>query len=718
MRKLCSILALLIVTATLAACGGSDNAFQTPGGNGSGPAAASVAKLVVASSAATLPPDGTTATITVTATDSNNVAVAGAPVTFATSAGTLSVTTPTTGATGQATATLSALGLAASTAITVTATSGSVSGKTTITVATTSQTLTLSTSVPQITSATGSPPATIKALVVDANNNVVPGITVNFQATSGALTVTQAVTDTTGTAIATLGAGTNQQNRSITVTATAGSSNATIQVTVVGTTLTVSGPTSLVQGATGTYAVSLTDSGGNGIAGQTLAMTSASGNTLTPASVVTGANGTASTVLTASNAGTDTVTATWQSMIGSQKVVVSGQNFAITAPAANALVPVNTSVPTPPPQPLTFTWTLAGSGGQTGTVYVTTSRGSVSPTFVTVTAGVASSPITVTSTTAGPATISATAVQSGVTVATAQTAITFVATTPNTVSLQASPSAVPIQGQSTLIATVVDPAGNPVLGTTVDFSIQTDSTGGSLSAPSAVTNAEGQASVSYNASDKSSAINGVVVSATVQGTAITNTTTLTVGGQTIFLSFGTGNTISAYSQNPQTQYELPYSVTAVDSAGHGLSGVTITYSVQSVAYAMGYYTYVSPAWAQTFTANNCTPTQVEEYNGVINPQPPPTGVTPVLTSIPGSVAATDVSSAVTSSSGTASVNLIYPKDHAFWVQVALTATATVQGTQNSATATFWLPGLASDYATQTVMPPGEISPYGENHSCY
>jgi Bacterial Ig-like domain (group 1) len=711
MRKFWSTLALLTLTASLVACGGSDNAFQTPGGSGP-TGAAGVAKLTVASSAATLPPDGTTATITVTATDSDNVAVPGATVTFATSAGSLAVTSASTSATGQATATLSAQGLAANTVITITATSGSASGKTTVTVTATTQTLTLSTSVPQITSATGSPPATVKALVVDANNNVVPGVTVDFQATSGALTVTQAVTDATGTAIATLGAGTNQQNRSITVTATAGASNATIQVTVVGTTLTVSGPTSLVQGATGTYAVSLTDSGGNGIAGQTVAMTSASGNTLTPASVVTGANGTASTVLTATNAGTDTITATWQTMVGSQTVAVSGQNFAITAPAANALVQVAAAAP------VTLTWTLAGSGGQSGTVYVTTSRGTVSPTFVTFTAGVASSPITVTSATAGPATISATAVQNQATVATAQASIDFVATTPHTVSVQASPSAVPIQGQSTLIATVIDPAGNPVLGTTVDFSIQADTTGGSLSAPSAVTNAEGQASVSYNASDKSSAINGVVILATVQGTAITNTTTLTVGGQTIFLSFGTGNTISAYSLNPQTQYELPYSVTAVDSAGHGLSGVTITYSVQSVAYAMGFYTYVSPAWAQTFTANNCTPTQVEEYNGVINPQPPPTGVTPVLTSIPGSVAATDVSSAVTSSSGTASVNLIYPKDHAFWVQVALTATATVQGTQNSATATFWLPGLAADYASQTVMPPGQISPYGENHSCY
>jgi hypothetical protein len=710
MRKLWSTLTLLMITATLAACGG--NSFVTPGANGSGPATATVAKLSVVSSAATLPPDGTTATITVTATDANNVAVAGAAVTFATSAGTLAVTVSTTSATGQASATLSAKGLTAGTAITVTATSGSTTGKTTVTVATSQQTLTLSTSVPQITSASGSPPALIKALVVDANNNVVTGTTVNFQASSGALTVTQGVTDATGTATATLGAGTNQQNRAITVTATAGTSTATIQVDVVGTTLTVSGPTSLVQGAMGTYTISLTDSGSNGISGQPVTLTSAKGNALAPTSVTTGANGSVSTVLTATSSGTDTVTATWLGMTGSQQVVVSGQNFALSAPAAGALLQVGVAAP------VTFGWTVSGAG-QTGTVYVTTSRGTVTPAFVTVTNGTPSSAISVSSTTAGPATISATAVQSGVTVATAQVAVNFVATTPNTVSIQASPSAVAISGQSTLIATVVDAAGNPVLGATVNFTIQQDTTGGSLSAPSAVTNAQGQATVTYDASNKSSAVNGVIIGASVQGTAIASTTTLTVGGQTIFLSLGTGNTISAYAAgDPATQYELPYSVQAVDSAGHGLSGVTITFSVQSVAYAMGTYTFVSPVWTQQFSANNCKPTAVEEFNGVINPTPPPAGVTPVLTNIPGSAAATDVSSAATSTGGTAQVNLIYPKDHAFWVQVALTATATVQGTQNSTTATFWLPGLAADYTNQAIEPPGFISPYGQNPTCY
>ena len=72
-----------------------------------------------------------------------------------------------------------------------------------------------------------------------------------------------------------------------------------------------------------------------------------------------------------------------------------------------------------------------------------------------------------------------------------------------------------------------------------------------------MTNAQGQATVIYTASTSSSAPNGVRIQAQVLGTAITSSTTLTVGGQTVFLSLGTGNIVIEYSS---TQYELPYSV--------------------------------------------------------------------------------------------------------------------------------------------------------------
>jgi adhesin/invasin len=319
-------------------------------------------------------------------------------------------------------------------------------------------------------------------------------------------------------------------------------------------------------------------------------------------------------------------------------------------------------------------------------------------------------------------------------VATTQMTVQFVATTPATVSVQGTPSTVAVQGQSTITATVTDASGNPVYGAKVDFTL-TDTTGGSLSSPSAQTTAQGQATVTYTASTTSSTPNGVSIAVKVEGTNVSSATTLTVGGQTVFLSLGTGNTITPITPLVPTQYELPYTVQAVDAAGNGVSNVAVTFSIQSVSYETGIWDCplgTCTTWQQVIAApagiadpklvpgiGGCKPTQVYELNGQIQtsvPNPVPSNY--VLTSIPGNVAATDVGSAVTGTGGTAAVNIIYPRDHAMWVAVALTATATVEGTQNSTTATFFLPILAVDIGNPKVDPPGIISPYGESLTCY
>jgi len=60
------------------------------------------------------------------------------------------------------------------------------------------------------------------------------------------------------------------------------------------------------------------------------------------------------------------------------------------------------------------------------------------------------------------------------------------------------------------------------------------------------------------------------------------------------------------------------------------------------------------------------------------------------------------------------LTVTYPEDHALWVQVLLTATATVSGTETSTTSTFWLPILSTYLTTTTSTPPGVISPYGDD----
>ncbi len=74
------------------------------------------------------------------------------------------------------------------------------------------------------------------------------------------------------------------------------------------------------------------------------------------------------------------------------------------------------------------------------------------------------------------------------------------------------------------------------------------------------------------------------------------------------------------------------------------------------------------------------------------------------------VAPTTAGSFVTDDSGFAFATVSYPAEYAYYLQVTLQAQASVQGTAYSASTTFLLPGLAADFASATVAPPGTDQP--------
>jgi hypothetical protein len=747
MREFGWVLAVLAAMA-LTACGGDGtSAFAgvSSSGSSSGGAAAHVAAVQVSATGMTVPADGSAGpTINALVLDANNNALANVPVTFAaTAGGVLQNETTVTTANGTATATLSAgTGATVGSQITVTAAVGSVSGKVVVTVAQTQETITLLTSSPQLPS-DGSKPVTISAVVRNASNQLMSGVAVNFTATSGGISAVQTAagaaatpqvaagtTDANGTAAATL-TPLNPTNRIITVTATAGTATSTVTVAVVGTTLTVTGPSSLIMGASGTYTVALSDSGSNPIASTTVTLASATGNTLSAPSVTTDPTGHATFQLTATKAGNDTVSATALGLTATQATTVSSQSFNFTVPAASASVDLNTA------QPVTLVWTNAGVPQANQTVDFSTTRGLFAGGSVTttgVTNGNGSVTVSISSSTAGPAVITASA--SGVT---AQLPLTFIATNPSSIDLQASPATVPTQGQSTITAIVRDAADNLVSGQTVAFQL-TDVTGGTLSVGSAVTDVQGQAETVYTAGTTASASNGVQITASVTGVANPATVNLTVGGQTLFISLGTGNTISENAS--KTQFIMPFSVQALDSAGNAVPGVPITFNILSLppqgapalqapdfsttssyaAYAKGYYIQGTSAWVQVglggTDANPISPTYClnEDVNG--------TGIFEASEDLngngkldPGDVASVSPGSITTDATGSGNINVTYPEDHANWVQVKLTATATVAGTQASTTSVFWLPILASYLSDLSASPPGQFSPYGSQLSC-
>jgi hypothetical protein len=662
----------------------------------------------VTASGASIPADGSASvTITALVRDAANVAVSNQAVTFSSSAGSLVVVQSTTDGTGVATATLAAGGAAAGTAITVTASTGGVSNTTTVNVVNTQQTITLSTDLPQIPS-DSSKPAVITALMRDANNQVISGVPVTFSSTSGGITVTNGTTDANGHATASLNAASDPTNRTITVTAVAGAANATINVDVIGTKLTVTGPANLVQNTQGTYTVSLTDSGGKGISGRTVTLTSSAGNTLSAASVVTDVTGQKTFQLTGVNGGNDTLTAGALGLQATQAVAVSTQNFTITAPTANTKVNLGVA------QTITVNWTSNGVPQSGETVTFTSTRGTLSSSTAT-TDGTGAASVTISSTQSGPAVITASG--SGVT---AQVTIDFVATVPASVVLQASPSTVSIQGQSTLTAIVRDASNNLVEGAVVDF-ILADITGGALSVASATTDSQGRATTVYTASSTTSSKDGVVVTAST-GAATPGTAKITVAGQTLFLSLGTGNSINIENA---AQYSIDYAVQAIDTAGNAVANANITMTVVSMNYIKGYRDWNGTVWAVVFNAT--CPSEDTNVNGILDPGEDGEPTTPPVTSNPsgnqngkldpGLVASVSPGSVSTDAAGNALVKVLYPKDHAGYVQVKLTASTTVQGTEASTSATFVLPAAAADVNKQNIGPPGPFSPYGTAASC-
>ena len=710
-----------VAFVALGSCGGSGScgnfATCSSGGGGGGTQNTGVALISVTTSVPTISTDGTAvATITATAVNSQNDAVADVPLTVTASAGAITGTPVTTDASGVATVPLSAQGVAAGTAITVTVASGAARGTVVVNVIAAQETVTVTTSSPQMPSA-GTSPVTITALVRGASNQLLSGVPVSFGATSGGLQTSSGTssvnTGANGAATATLTTAGDPSNRSITVTATVGNgTSGTVTVNVVGTTLSVAGPASVIQGTVNTYTVALADSSGNGIPATVVALTSAVGNPLSSPPVTTDSTGHASFTLTATSAMNDTLTAKALGLSTPQAVTVSSQAFAFTAPLANADIDLGAA------QTVSVTWTNGGAPQAGQTINFSTTRGefngtaAVTASAVTNAQGVAT--VTIASTTAGPAQITATA--TGVS---SQVGVEFVATQPTLLNLQASPDTVPTLGQSTITAVLRDAQGNLVANQTVDFQLQ-DTTGGSLSVGSAIMDLQGIAQSTYTAGSIVSATNGVTITGTVPGTSVPAVTaTLTVGGRTVFLVFGTGVTIGENST--ATQFILPYVVQATDSDGNPQQGVNITLAVVSNPTASGGPAYFKGFWSQTNTSapwvqtiNASCANEDVNGNGVLDPGED-TNHNGRLD--PGNVANVVPSTVTTDSTGSATFNIYYPEDHAAWVVVQLTATTLVQGTQNSTTATFTLPMKASYIAPSSTDVPGAISPYGTANSC-
>ena len=549
--------------------------------------------------------------------------------------------------------------------------------------------------------------------VKDSANTALPGQTVTFTPSSGTLTGANPppVTNAAGTvSTVSLSPGSDASIRNITVTAKTGTVSKSITIPVVGTTLSVSGPGSVLLGsAPQNFTLKAVDSAGKPVVGASLTIASALLNGISPTTTTTGSAGTGTVAFTAAIVGTDTLTVTGLGTSSTAKVIVSNVDFTFVAPAAGASLNVGVATP------VTVLYRVSGVGVAGQTVNFATTRGTLSATSAVTGSGLllGQATVTVSSTTAGPVTLSAQ-------LSTASTSVNaaFIATVPATVVLQANPAALPpnaggsTTNQSALTAVVRDAVGNPVQGAVVNFAAITDGSSGSIAPGSVTTDAYGQATAQFIAGPLSTATNGVWIKATMQSNpAINSDAYLTVNGSALFISIARSGTLTAFDS---TTYQKDFSVYVTDATGAPAGGRLVTLSVWPTTYGKGKLVYTSPLGPWTYAANVIAPTSSlaclnedanrngildagEDFNlnGKLDPGSPAV-ITPSVT---------------TDALGFGSFTLRYGKNYAWWVSTQITAKSLVSGTESMQLQNYALEMLADD-ATSASTPANSVSPFG------
>ncbi|HZF20368.1 MAG TPA: Ig-like domain-containing protein [Burkholderiales bacterium] len=574
-------------------------------------------------------------------------------------------------------------------------------------------------SSPQMPSS-GATTVDLTAIALDAGGQALAGVTITLSTgTDPSAFISNisggGVSDANGTVTAKLNLGFNRANRLITVSASAQGATANANVDVTGTAITVSGSSSLAFGAQTTLTFSLKDSAGVALPGFAMTLASAAGNGISPATGTTNSAGQVIAVVTANVGGSDTITATAAGASKTQSLTVSGAGFAFTTPAPSVDIPLNTATP------VVVHWTASGAPVVGQTVSFSTSRGNLVGNPA-ITDGAGNASVSISSPFAGPATITASGPSN---TPSATLNVVFVATTATSIAVQAVPSTVQVttgvpsqtNNSSTISVVVRDAQNNLVKNASVTFTLTADPSGGGLTTSTATTDVTGSASVTYIAGSVSSPQNGVTISATVSqvgGVAIppvTNGTALTVSGQSLLVRLGTDNLV----QSVPPLLKKTWAAFVTDAAGNAVVGATVRFALRPGRFEKGFYFVPAPPaaqrWTQAVTA--ICPNEDLNFNGIVDPgedtngngslEPP--GVTTVN------------ATATTDSTGVALAVLTYPKDHATWTEVILEARSGVAGNDPPATATFFLPGLASDYIDVSVSPPGQLSPYGQNNNC-
>jgi len=598
-------------------------------------------------------------------------------------------------------------------------------------------TITLYASSQQLTSS-GTEVITLTAIAKDVNNHLMSGVTVNFSVDSGTIGGIENaegeisnVTDINGRVLKGLITVADPENRVITVNVSSNSGDVTdsLEIDVVGTTITLTGTSSLALNDASSYIVKVVDSDGNGIARTAVAISAVNtGGIIIPSTVTTDSQGQATIQVTGTSGGTNTIVVTALGATASQNVSVQSDSFVFTnfsneSESQNPSVsPILPDVALSKTATVELTWKRENVNVLDGTVVeFTTTRGTLSAASAGTVSGKVS--VTLTSDDAGIAlvTFTGSATVDGKEIKlTNQLEFEFFADTADSMIAQTSTSTIAPDGDTATISVIVrDVSGNLVKNKTVDFSLS-DTSNGAIFPASGVTDSNGTASTVYT-SNSISQVNGVTIEGTVRDTPLVkDSISLTVSKRSANITLKTGNSIL---QHDITTYNKQYSVQVNDLNGAAIKDQTVTISAIPKDYHKGQWGVVlkdgefdhyAPFYSTTcFNEDGSNGGQVDSIldenedvnsNGLLTPG----NVVNVLGEV------------TTDENGTALIDILYGENYGGWVDVDLIATAKVSGSENIAHVVFRLSSLASDVTNEGNPPAAFIwpnGPFGKENVC-
>ena len=760
LRRL-SFTALLLSLMTLVACGGGSGGDLT-GGDTVGGSDSDVLTIALTKSEGDLSGDNPI-TIRVTVMQSTNP-VANKLVTFALTGttaanATLSSSSMATGSDGIAEITVSATGGIGGVEITGSITVGdsdplsatgsfnSIGGGVVVIEpgdVPVADNITLLTSSQQLASS-GAQAVTLIAIAKDGNNNLLKGVKVNFSADSGSLEElfddegnSLDITGVDGRATRTLSTLGEQANRIVVTEASSGQVSDLVEIQVLGTTVNLTGSSSLALDAENAFVIKVADSDGNSVKKGTIVTLSLSNlstesqtgsvaDITLPNSIEIDSNGQASIIVIGNLSGTNTIIASALGATTQQEVTVQADSFLFSSfgDGTNDVNPTASAAPDillSKTATVTLTWLRSGVTVPDGTeVEFSTTRGvfpgNLSSSSATTIGGKVTT--TITSTNAGIALLTFTGKDSvnGKTIAlNNQFKFEFVADVADKIIAQAFPQSIGPNNQTSIISVVVrDPQGNLVKDKVVDF-VLTDPNSGEIEPAWARTDSSGSASTVYT-STSTSAKNGVSIKATVRDMpSVSDTASLTVADREVFIKLGTGNSIE---NTDETTYNKKYSVYVTDIDSKPVPNVTLTISAIPSIYVKGvwikilkdgefdhYATQPSVFCANEDIDNDSILSGSEDFNGDGR-----------LT--PGNIV-NALGEVTTDEKGRAIIDIEYAEVYGHWAYIDLIASTKVNGTESFDKVLFILP-VAGEDVTNEGNPPatfiGGTSPFGSSNSC-